>query len=90
MKRCPLVLWLTMIRLVFGSVVAIAQKPVVVATLVFDGVTVIDVEHGSHIPAQRVVIVGNRIKAIGGVNLGESTRFLYRRGHGSSTPRASI
>jgi hypothetical protein len=33
--------------------------------LVFDGVTVIDVQQGRRLPAQRVVIVGNRISAMG-------------------------
>lgn len=35
------------------------------SALVFDDVTVIDVEHGTHLPHQRVVIVGNRIRAMG-------------------------
>lgn len=35
--------------------------------LVFDGVTVIDVERGKLLPAQRVIIVGNRIQTVGGV-----------------------
>lgn len=35
------------------------------ATLVFDGVTVIDVETGKRLQGQRVVIVGNRIKTMG-------------------------
>lgn len=39
-----------------------AQPP-----LVFDGVTVVDVEHGILVPAQRVVITGNRIQAVGPV-----------------------
>src|SRR5690349_3560190 len=33
--------------------------------LVLDGVTVIDVERGQRLPEQRVVIVGNRIQALG-------------------------
>ena len=39
-------------------------QPTAKAPLVFDGVTVIDVEHGRRILNQRVVIVGNRIKKI--------------------------
>jgi hypothetical protein len=35
--------------------------------LVFDRVTVIDVEHGRRIGDQRVVIIGNRIRAVGSV-----------------------
>jgi len=43
-----------------------AQKMAPAATpVVFDGVTVVDVEHGTLLPTQRVVIVGNRIQAIG-------------------------
>jgi hypothetical protein len=34
-------------------------------SLVFDEVTVVDVEQGKLLPAQRVVIVGNRIQAVG-------------------------
>jgi hypothetical protein len=49
------------------SVVANAQQPAATAPLVFDGVTVVDVEGGKNIPAQRVVILGNRIKTIGSV-----------------------
>jgi hypothetical protein len=33
--------------------------------LVFDGVTVVDVEQGKLVPAQRVVITGNRIETVG-------------------------
>lgn len=36
--------------------------------LVFDSVTVVDVEHGKLLPVQRVVIVGNRIQRMGKVN----------------------
>ena len=35
--------------------------------LVFDGVTVIDVQHGRRIPNQRVVIVGTHIRAVGSI-----------------------
>ena len=35
--------------------------------LVFDGVTVVDVEQGKLLPARRVVIVGNRIRDVGDV-----------------------
>jgi hypothetical protein len=54
------------VRVLFGVAllrpsIAVAQQP----TVVFDGVTVIDVENGTHIPRQRVVIVGTRIKAMG-------------------------
>ncbi len=35
------------------------------AALVFDGTTVVDVEQGRLVPDQRVVIVGNRIQAVG-------------------------
>ncbi len=46
--------------------VAAAQQPAAMVTsLVFDGVTVIDVEEGKPLPEQRVVIAGNRIQAVG-------------------------
>jgi hypothetical protein len=51
-----------------GIAVALAKQPTVTAPLVFDGVTVIDVEHGRRIPLQRVVIVGNRIRTMGSMN----------------------
>lgn len=47
-------------------VVAAAQQPATVApSLVFDGVTVVDVERGKLVPNRRVVIVGNRIQTVG-------------------------
>lgn len=46
------------------STVVQAQVPRPTVFLVFDGVTVIDVQQGHRIPAQRVVIVGNRIRAV--------------------------
>src|SRR6185369_12167245 len=43
-----------------------AQQPATAATsLVFDGVTVVDVERGKLVPDQRVVVAGNRIRAVG-------------------------
>jgi hypothetical protein len=39
------------------------------SSLVFDGVTVVDVEQGKLVPDQRVVIAGNRIKAVGSSRL---------------------
>lgn len=45
-----------------------AQESAAVApSLVFEGVTVVDVEAGKLRPAQRVMIVGNRIQAMGDV-----------------------
>jgi hypothetical protein len=41
------------------------SKPAPVKPLVFDDVTVIDVQQGTRLVRQRVVIVGNRIRAIG-------------------------
>ncbi len=43
----------------------VAQQPATAASLVLDGVTVIDVESGARVPGQRVVVVGHRIKAVG-------------------------
>jgi hypothetical protein len=48
-----------------SAAVAQAQSQGTAAPLVFDGVTVIDVVHGTRIPAQRVVIVGSRIQRMG-------------------------
>jgi hypothetical protein len=48
------------------SIRVAAQQPAAAPVpLVFDGVTVIDVQQGRRLPAQRVVIVGNRIRAMG-------------------------
>jgi hypothetical protein len=44
-----------------------AQRPVSVVPLVFDGVIVVDVEHGTLVSDQRVMIAGNRIQAVGDV-----------------------
>ena len=41
-----------------GTSVASAQQPAVATPLVFDGVTVVDVEQSKLVPAQRVVIAG--------------------------------
>jgi hypothetical protein len=54
---------------VVGSIsVARAQQPEAATPLVFDGVTVIDVQQGRRLRAQRVVIVGNRIRTMGSVH----------------------
>ncbi len=46
-----------------------AQRSAAAATsLVFEGVTVVDVEQGKLVPDQRVVITGNRIRAVGDVS----------------------
>lgn len=43
------------------------QSPATATSLVFDGVTVVDVEYGKLLPAQRVIVAGNRIQAMGSV-----------------------
>ncbi len=48
-----------------GAVPAVASAQQPAKTLVFDEVNVIDVEQGKIVPAQRVVITGNRITAMG-------------------------
>jgi hypothetical protein len=48
--------------------IARTQQPTAAAPLVLDRVTVIDVQSGRRILAQRVVIVGNRIRAVGSVS----------------------
>ena len=50
-----------------GSIRAEAQQAAPLEALVFDGVTVVDVEHGGLVSNQRVVIVGYRIQAVGDV-----------------------
>jgi len=42
-----------------------AQQSAAAPALVFDGVTVVDVEQGKLVPDQRVIIVGNRIQTMG-------------------------
>src|SRR5690349_12005877 len=44
---------------------AAAQQSATPAALVFDRVTVVDVERGKLLPDQRVVITGHRIQAVG-------------------------
>jgi hypothetical protein len=65
-------------------VTANAQHAVTAATvLVFDGVTIVDVEQGKLVPDQRVVITGNRIEAMGGadaVKLPRDARVVDARG----------
>ena len=49
----------------------------------FDDVTVVDVEHGTLLPTQRVVIVGNRIQAMGdtgAIKMPQGARVLDARG----------
>jgi len=49
---------------------AAAQQTVTTTTsLVFDRVTVVDVEQGKLVPDQRVVIMGNRIEVVGGAGV---------------------
>src|SRR5262245_27023898 len=60
----PLLLGLLGAALVATTGLLLAQVPAG-AKLVFDGVTVVDVENGKLLQAQRVVVVGNRIQAMG-------------------------
>src|SRR5260221_2206877 len=64
-KRAPR----AVIVLVFAGAIPMAanaqQSAVTTTSLVFDGATVVDVEQGKLLPAQRVVITGNRIQAVG-------------------------
>ena len=60
-------LGLALMNMALGSTTVYAQQPASTTPLVFDGVIVIDVRHGLRLPAQRVVIVGNRIRAVGSV-----------------------
>src|SRR5690348_8097286 len=73
MSRDPMTQWTVLPSRVGALVLALAVPTAVLAqdpvapSLVFDGVTVVDVEHGSLAPDQRVVITGNRIAAVGPV-----------------------
>ena len=58
----------------FAAVVPMAAAQQPAASLVFDGVTVVDVEGGQLVPDQRVVIVGNRIKDMGATNAVKTRR----------------
>lgn len=51
------------------AAVSAQQSATAAASLIFDGVTVVDVEHGRLLPGQRVVIAGNRIQAVGGAGM---------------------
>lgn len=72
--------------IVVGAVPATAraQQPApTAAPLVFDGVTVVDVEHGKLLPKQRVVIVGSHIQAVDAVDrikLPSGARVVDARG----------
>ncbi len=48
-----------------SAVLAAQQTAISAVPLVFDEVTVVDVEQGKLVPSQRVVVVGNRIQAVG-------------------------
>src|SRR5258706_13606917 len=67
-----------------APIAAGAQQPATAATsLVFDGVTVVDVKQGKLVPDQRVVITGNRIQAVGGartVRLPKNAQVVDARG----------
>lgn len=68
---------------VVPPVAAMSQSAITTTSLVFDGVTVVDVEQGKLLPAQRVVIVGNRIQAVGdtgGIKLPKNARVVDARG----------
>ena len=59
------------------------QEPTTSAPLVFDEVTVIDVQAGKRIPGQRVVIVGHRIQSMGtahGVKIPAGAQIVDARG----------
>lgn len=47
---------------------AAPRRATIKAPLVFTGATVIDVRDGRHVPDQTVIIVGNRMRAVGSAN----------------------
>jgi hypothetical protein len=51
-----------------ASATASAHQRTTAAPLVFDRVTVVDVEAGKLVPDQRVIIVGTRIQTVGGAS----------------------
>ena len=60
-----------------------APPSTVEASLVFDGVTIVDVEQGKLLPGQRVAIAGNRIAAVGSANavkVSKKVRVVNARG----------
>jgi imidazolonepropionase-like amidohydrolase len=69
-----------------GAVPAAAssqQRTSAPTSLVFDGVSVLDVQTGRLVPAQRVVVVGNRIQAMGSareVKRPQGARVINARG----------
>jgi hypothetical protein len=68
LRLAGLALGAGVLSLALGSpTVVSAQQPTATTSLVFDNVTVVDVQQGRLLPAQRVVIVGNRIRTMGSV-----------------------
>jgi hypothetical protein len=63
-----------------GAASANAQQSATATPLVFDGVTVVDVEQGKLLPAQRVVITGSRIQAVGDAGAVKDTERCAGRG----------
>lgn len=64
--------WTKLPRLIFGVLLVVmgsrparAQQSAAASALVFEGATVVDVEHGKLRRAQRVVIAGTHIQAVG-------------------------
>lgn len=74
-KRCVGITTTALLLLLAGGLSAAGhaqQASPATAPLVFEGVTVVDVERGRFVPNQRVVIRGNRITAMGGADVGTS------------------
>ncbi len=63
--RMRALVWGAALTLTAPVTASAQQAATVTPSLVFDGVTVVDVEQGKLIPNQRVVIAGNRIQAVG-------------------------
>jgi hypothetical protein len=74
---------LALLFMVSSPVMAMIQQPTATKALVFERVTVIDVEHGNRLPEQRVVIVGNRIVVMGkmgNVSVPKGARIIDAKG----------
>src|SRR5260221_1453309 len=70
--------WVTLVIAGALPTAASSQQPVATPSLVFDGVTVVDVAQGKLLRGQRVVIVGNRIQAVGAAGVVKTPQGAQR------------
>ncbi len=82
-KRAPAWMHGIVALILGGAVPAVVSAQQAVTTLVFDGVTVVDVEQGELVSGQRVVIMGSRIAAVGStgaIEIPRGARVVDARG----------